>query len=700
MSFLAPLFLLAGLAVSLPVLLHLIRRTPRGKLTFSSLMFLSPSPPRITRRSRIEHWLLLALRAAVILLLAMAFARPFVRASASLLLDRGPGRQVAILIDTSASMRRAGLWRQAVSQAQKALTELGPKDIAALYQFDSTVRAVVDFPDQTVDRTAQLALLRTALGELAPTWRATNLGRALTTLADSLSASRRERGDDHPGQIVIISDLQQGADLAALQGYEWPGEVTVLTRPVTPAKTSNAAVRLLNDTGEAGVRARISNAADSAVEEFRLGWYSKTGGLQAPTSVYVPAGQVRVVKLAERPPGTDRLRLVGDEHDFDNDFFVGPVIQQQFSVLFLGNDQPDDPSSLRYFLARVWAETPRRKVTVQYQSPQQPLLLHPGQHFDLIVSLGVSQSQREPLRTFSESGGVVLLLGADPASSQDVANFLSGVKLASVNTEPPHAVRTDRNSFALLTEIDFTHPVFASFADPRFGDFTKIRFWNHGRFELDSGGAARVLARFDDGVPALWEQPLGNGRVFVLSSTWRPSDSQLALSSKFVPLLSSLLTEAAGIGSEPSTSLVVGSPLPLPDSEKGLAPVVRGPDETQWKLAEHERTFAATELPGTYQIQLGQVSPTVAVNLASAESDTVPLAADRLEQLGVRLGSQPTQEERVDRERQLRDIELESRQKVWQWLIVMAIAVLGVETLVAGRATREQETRGETTELT
>ena len=31
MSFLAPLYLLGGLAVSLPVLLHLIRRTPRGR---------------------------------------------------------------------------------------------------------------------------------------------------------------------------------------------------------------------------------------------------------------------------------------------------------------------------------------------------------------------------------------------------------------------------------------------------------------------------------------------------------------------------------------------------------------------------------------------------------------------------------------------------------------------------------------------
>ena len=47
---------LGGLAaISLPLLFHLIRRTPRGRQAFSSLMFLSPSPPRLTRRSRLDH---------------------------------------------------------------------------------------------------------------------------------------------------------------------------------------------------------------------------------------------------------------------------------------------------------------------------------------------------------------------------------------------------------------------------------------------------------------------------------------------------------------------------------------------------------------------------------------------------------------------------------------------------------------------
>ena len=49
MGVLVPLYLAGLTALSLPLILHLVRRTPRGRQEFSSLMFLSPTPPRLTR---------------------------------------------------------------------------------------------------------------------------------------------------------------------------------------------------------------------------------------------------------------------------------------------------------------------------------------------------------------------------------------------------------------------------------------------------------------------------------------------------------------------------------------------------------------------------------------------------------------------------------------------------------------------------
>ena len=117
MSFLFPLYLAGGLAIALPIVFHLVRRTPTGQVPFSSLMFLTPSPPRLTRRSRLEHLLLLTLRGLVLALLALAFARPFVRQT--LFGEAGLGRRTVVLVDASASMRRENLWREATERDRR-----------------------------------------------------------------------------------------------------------------------------------------------------------------------------------------------------------------------------------------------------------------------------------------------------------------------------------------------------------------------------------------------------------------------------------------------------------------------------------------------------------------------------------------------------------------------------------------------------
>jgi len=146
MSFLAPLFALGVLAVAGPILFHLIRRTTREKTPFSTLMFLEPSPPRITKRSRLENVGLLLLRCLVLALLALAFARPF--------LQRvlpgpppGSGQRIVILADTSASMRRENLWPEARTKIEERLRAAHPADEIMLLTFDREVHTVMSFEE-------------------------------------------------------------------------------------------------------------------------------------------------------------------------------------------------------------------------------------------------------------------------------------------------------------------------------------------------------------------------------------------------------------------------------------------------------------------------------------------------------------------------------------------------------------------------
>ena len=126
MSFLAWAFGLGALAVAFPLIFHLIRRTPTGRQEFSSLMFLRPSPPRLTKRSRLDNLLLLLLRAAIIALLAFAFMRPFFREQVNLISSDIPARKVAILLDTSASMKSGDLWKKANLEILGVLSKLEP----------------------------------------------------------------------------------------------------------------------------------------------------------------------------------------------------------------------------------------------------------------------------------------------------------------------------------------------------------------------------------------------------------------------------------------------------------------------------------------------------------------------------------------------------------------------------------------------
>ena len=76
-------------------------------MPFSSLIFLTPSPPKLTRRSRLDHICsCFFLRASVLCLLAVAFARPFLRQEAQQNLGEDTQRRIAVLIDTSASLRQ------------------------------------------------------------------------------------------------------------------------------------------------------------------------------------------------------------------------------------------------------------------------------------------------------------------------------------------------------------------------------------------------------------------------------------------------------------------------------------------------------------------------------------------------------------------------------------------------------------------
>jgi hypothetical protein len=278
---------------------------------------------------------------------------------------------------------------------------------------------------------------------------------------------------------------------------------------------------------------------------------------------------------------------------------------------------------------------------------------------------------------------VLLAAPPDLAAAESLAAIFDDIEFEE---EEPSAPGSDR--YQMLGEIDFAHPLFAVFANPRYGDFTKIHFWKCRAAKLNPSATTRVLAKFDNGRPALVERTAGAGRALLLASGWHPDDSQLALSSKFVPFVQGIVELACGSRFD-AASVEVGKPALLPEVAGVNSSIVEKPDGKRAAVAAGAKEFSDADQPGLYRVQIGEEEFRFAVNVAATESNTAPLDLEQLEQLGVPLGQNVSRAKRAEQLRHERDIELESRQKVWRWLIVAALSVLILETWLAGRAARQ-----------
>ncbi len=112
------------------------------------------------------------------------------------------------------------------------------------------------------------------------------------------------------------------------------------------------------------------------------------------------------------------------------------------------------------------------------------------------------------------------------------------------------------------------------------------------------------------------------------------------------------------------------------------------PDGAKALIPTDAHEFADTAEPGIYSLTMAEGPASFAVNLDPAESATTPLAPEAFEQLGCRLAGRADAVREAARLEQLRDVELESRQRLWQWLAGAALGLLIVETWLAGRLSR------------
>ena len=121
MGFLAPWFLAGAAAVGLPLYLHLLRRHTTTPHPFSSLMFFERRTQSSIKHRRLRYLLLLSLRMLLLVLLALAFANPFIKRTVP---PASSDEVLLLVVDNSFSMR-AGT--RLADAKREALSVLGSR---------------------------------------------------------------------------------------------------------------------------------------------------------------------------------------------------------------------------------------------------------------------------------------------------------------------------------------------------------------------------------------------------------------------------------------------------------------------------------------------------------------------------------------------------------------------------------------------
>src|SRR6185436_16096727 len=229
MAFLAPLFFAALLTFAIPILIHLTQRERKQIVEFPSLMFLQKIPYQSVRRRRIRDWPLLAMRLAAILLIVLAFARPFFDRPISALSRSAGPREVVILLDRSYSMGYGDRWTRAQAAARQAVQELTSTDHATLILFGTNAQAEVR---ASADLSRVIGAIDGAKVGAEATRYAPALKLAQRVLADSTLQTR---------EVIMISDFQRNGWVRD-ENLRLPEGTTFRPVPITDAQTPNLTV--------------------------------------------------------------------------------------------------------------------------------------------------------------------------------------------------------------------------------------------------------------------------------------------------------------------------------------------------------------------------------------------------------------------------------------------------------------------------
>jgi len=671
MGFLAPWFLLGLAALGVPVFVHLLRRHKTTPRPVSSLMFFERGTQSSTRHRRLSYLLLFALRSALVLLVVLAFANPFVRRAAA----DANGRLLLIVLDNSFSMRAGTRFPDAKQQALALLAAKPPAQKAQIMSLGGQL----EVRTQPITDDAQL---RVALESIQPGDGHASfgeLGRAMRTLAQTVHG---------PIDLHLFSDMQHTAMPANFADMVLSDNVTLRLQPVAnrPAppnwtvESVDAPTALSDPKDPKRSRVQAVIAGFNTPAETKLVSLVVNGKTISTRKVLVPAAGRVTVEFVPLDVGYGlnrcEVRIEGGDAFPTDDASVFAVRRSDPDRVLLVHALGDTRSPV-YFGSALSAAA-QGSFVMQSVAAEQATDLDPSKYGFVVLSDAVTLPSifEHTLAQYVAKGGSVLItLGTSAARGTHIPLWGGEVK------DTHDYART--GSPVSVGQLDFSYPALEQVQPgPDNGGWGVVKVFYAAVLDADQ---ARVAARLTDGTPLLLDKPLGEGHLLLFASGLENLTNDLPLHPVFVAFVDRAARYLSG-GQSLGGSRLVDSFLQLRAAAEPVRAVpnveVIDPDGRRPLSLSEARTAQSVRLEraGFYRIRFANGRDAlIGVNPDRRESDLQPLPEDVQRLWSGSSGGG------ADQSAGAASIDAKNRTiSLWWWVMLFAFAVAVAETVLAG----------------
>ena len=687
MTFLSPSILWGMLAITIPIIIHLISLRHTRDTEFSTLRFIKSLKHETIRHLRIKQWLLVLLRTITILCLILMFSRPLITGTLTSKLAGDIESRAVIVVDNSASMAvhtdDGTLLDRAKSSVPAILKGLEGMTTVELYQTNPPRKLFSGSQEEGRS-------IMTRVKGIEQTNMTDNLWTMIDSVLQMVEASEPNR------ECFIISDFQSAPSFtidSLNPNSDWKyycilqpkvennisiSEVSVLSQ----IKLPNHLVKLNTRVGNGGVTDKRNIPVELYLNDERVG--------QIVSQFQPSKFKDFMFQVYPGKTGIINGKIVIPDDDFPMDNFrnFDLVIPNKIAVKVIGRSM-EELFLLDLALSAITGETELLEIDRDLSDDVERLFLNDIDILLLHNPTNLSNSAIEDLQRFLMNGGGLIWFVGNDLNQTDPVVWPSLLKL-------PELIKTrhlDGVSFFSTSIVDENHSLFT---DLNINNMNEELPQVFGYIEVRLQMNHTPLIKLNNGHPLLVESKAFGSSGFVFTSPLNLRWNDLPAKGLLVPLLHRMLI-LLGTKEFNVQPLLVGQDkiIDIKGENINAEWVLKTPNENEIKLipdyTNEKLLITQTSELGSYHVFAdGDLFSSFSTELSPHELPSIRIEGEKLaERLGVEQASIIQHTQHLGSELN----EIRYGRSIWRLLLFIALSCLVIESILGRPSTERLKTK-------